>query len=154
MRESNLNNRDMINNSKMSDKVIRWMMIIGLGISVVNLLHKPDYNLPLFVALIYIWQHQKESKLTILGVFLLSFVIDFVWIFYWNSIWSLRIYSLQNITGTVEIIHNMIIVFSIILFLGKIVLFFIILLFDQNVVKLANFDTIAAKVCNFISLKD
>jgi hypothetical protein len=44
---------------KMPEYYIRVGMYIFLGMSAVNLMHKPDYNFPLFLAGLYIWTNQK-----------------------------------------------------------------------------------------------
>lgn len=98
--------------NKHQDK-LRFIFLGCAALSCFNCLAKPDYNLVLYLYLYYVWNMMSESKELQSGekiycfwYMLITLIIDFVWVFWWGSLWS----SIQH--DEEETIHFLVILFS------------------------------------------
>jgi len=58
-------------------------------IAVLSCLARPDFNLPLFVFAWFVWaEPDKRERLKLLGLLVITLVVDFIWLCYWGPIWN------------------------------------------------------------------
>ena len=75
---------------------LKYFFLLSAALSCFNCLAKPDYNLVLYVYAYFIWNMMSDSeaetksneKLYCFFYMLITLAIDFVWIFYWGSLWG------------------------------------------------------------------
>ena len=82
------------------DKIEGILSKLFVGAAVlggISCLARADYNLPLFIFVYFMWSHDpvslreknsQKEKLKIMGLILLTIIIDLVWVIYWQSFWS------------------------------------------------------------------
>ena len=64
------------------------LFMAGAGIAIFTCLARPDYNLPLFIFALFIWNdNDKRERFKLLAFLLLTFLVDFIWLCYWGSYW-------------------------------------------------------------------
>jgi hypothetical protein len=58
-------------------------------ISIFTYFERPDYNLPLFVFVLMLWDNPNvPQKLRLWYLITFSALVDFIWIIYWAAVWS------------------------------------------------------------------
>jgi len=58
-------------------------------IAVLSCLARADFNLPLFVFAWFVWAApEKQERLKLLALLIITFVVDFIWLCYWGPIWN------------------------------------------------------------------
>lgn len=92
---------------------LKYFFLASAALSCFNCLAKPDYNLVLYAYAFFVWnmmgnatESQLAEKLYCFFFMLITLVVDFVWIFYWGSLWS----GLQH--DEESTIHFLVILFS------------------------------------------
>ena len=65
------------------------LFIAIIILSILTYFERPDYNLPLFVFVLVLWDNQHlKQKLRLWYLIAFSTLTDFIWIVYWAAIWS------------------------------------------------------------------
>lgn len=60
-----------------------------VALSIFTYFERPDYNLPLFIFVLLLWDNAHvPQKLRLWYLITFSILIDFIWIVYWAAIWS------------------------------------------------------------------
>ncbi|CAG9323470.1 unnamed protein product [Blepharisma stoltei] len=68
--------------------------LIIAGISILCCLARPDFNLPLFVFAWLIWSEaDKSQRIRVFYLMIITFIVDFIWLCYWGSVWNNEIDS-------------------------------------------------------------
>jgi len=58
-------------------------------LSIFTHFQRPDYNLPLFVFVLMLWDNPNVAqKLRLWYLIAFSALVDFIWIIYWAAVWS------------------------------------------------------------------
>lgn len=68
---------------------INKLFIVIIFLSILTYFERPDYNLPLFVFVLALWDNQFVSqKVRLWYLIAVSALTDFIWIVYWAAVWS------------------------------------------------------------------
>ena len=68
------------------EEVLPKLFMAAAGIAIFNCLARPDFNLPLFVFALFIWQdNDRRERFKLLGLLVITFLVDFIWLCYWGS---------------------------------------------------------------------
>ena len=80
------------------DKIAANMDKFFIGAAVlggISCLARADYNLPLFIFVYFMWfqdpvfcHNLQKEKFKIIGLLVITFIIDIVWAIYWYSFWN------------------------------------------------------------------
>jgi hypothetical protein len=99
------------------EEIVPKLFMAGAGIAVFTCLARPDYNLPLFVFALFIWSdNDKSERFKLLAFFILTFIVDFVWLCFWGPYYS----NSDNVLGQWEKgIHGFVVFMSAIGFILK-----------------------------------
>lgn len=89
----------------MAEHINKLFMAV-IVLSLFTYFERADYNLPLFVFILFLWNHPKpvtgdamqsqKSRLWYLVLF--SLLVDFIWIIYWALFWNREDFRINNPT--------------------------------------------------------
>ena len=120
---------------KHSDK-LKYLLISGACIGLINTFCRADYNFILYLYMFYIWVYltndpeiQTKEKATSFYILCYSLIIDLIWCFFWKSQWGYLEEDIES--GT----HGLVIFFSWIGIILKIVVGIVIAVSEKNVIK-------------------
>lgn len=73
------------------------MFIAGAVFGGLSCFARPDFNLPLYAFIYLMWDHglvsnfyltAQDEKYRILGLMVVTWVVDFIWLVYWGPFWN------------------------------------------------------------------
>ncbi|CAD8189741.1 unnamed protein product [Paramecium pentaurelia] len=131
-------------------QLVQKVLIFGILSSLISSFGRADYNLPLFIFAIFLWEFEKFHT-RIIYLLLFSFIIDFVYALYWHNQWS-RFKILE--TKIDSLLHSIVILTAMLNMIIKIV----VILYsvgNNNEVKHNLFPgAIKDNLINFITFKN
>ena len=91
------------------------IFLVIVGLSILTYFERPDYNLPLFVFVLLLWEDvHVPQKLRLWYLIAFSIIVDMIWIVYWAAVWN-------GYENRERGLGNFTIFLSIIIFLVKVV---------------------------------
>jgi hypothetical protein len=129
------------------EEIIPKLFMAGAGVSIFTCLARADFNLPLFIFALFIWSdNDKRERLKLLGLMLLTFLVDFIWLCYWGPYWS----GDESEWGQWEKgIHSFVVFLSAIGFILKAALIFAVCFVDKTTIQ----ESLPSQIGKFVPFK-
>ena len=120
---------------KHSDK-LKYLFLIGSFIGFINTFCRADYNFIIYLYMFFVWTFMKEDlesqakeKVIFFYILWYSLIIDIIWCFFWKLKWGILKEDIES--GT----HALVILFSWIGIILKLIIGLIILVSERNILK-------------------
>ena len=124
--------------AKKNQNKLPFVFLAGAGIAALNTLCRADYNLIIYLYMFYVWKFmenqqdsQAQEKVASFFILLYSLLIDFIWCIFWGTKW----HKLEN--DSESGVHKMVLIFSWIGIILKIVVLILIGVLDWQNIKSA-----------------
>ena len=132
--------------AKSNEHNFKFLIFAAIGIGAFNTLTRPDYNLIIYLYFYYVWNMMSDSKVNRKQIIyklkdiqaqektntfyalLYSFIIDIVWVLFWNSKWGLLTQDKEST------IHGLVIFTSWVAILIKVIFFILYILLQLIVI--------------------
>ncbi len=121
---------------------VKYLFLLGAIIAGFNTLSRADYNFVLYLYMFYVWvfmgdtpEIQQQDKLGTFYLIFYSLFVDLFWCLFWGGKWD----------AVPTIAHELILIFSWLGVINKILVFVIILLLEFNNIKASWLHLLKAK---------
>ena len=138
-----------------TERLVPNLFIVAAVIAVLSCLARPDFNLPLFAFGWFVWADpdkvsaRQRERLKLLGLLIITFVVDFIWLCYWGPIWN----SDTEYGRWEKGVHSFVLSMSSINFVIKVpATQFVIIIFVVMAEKSSLSDTLPASISSRLSI--